>query len=190
LFTLTAITVDRFLAVHLHLRYQELVTTKRYGVTLTCIWINTVVFFVIRVFHTSLAYDIITIAVLCGTLSINIFLLLKISQVIHRHSVQIQVQQQSTQQSIDMPRYKKSINTMYYVIVAFVVCYVPYLGTLVVFTMKPKPEEWFSFYFPSSTLLLMSNSVINPIIYCWRIEDMRNAAKRLIRRLWRQNENQ
>ena len=39
IFTLTAITVDRFLAVHLHLRYQELVTTKRYGITLACIWI-------------------------------------------------------------------------------------------------------------------------------------------------------
>ncbi|XP_020917750.1 adenosine receptor A3-like [Exaiptasia diaphana] len=32
--TITAITVDRFLALHLHLRYQELVTTKRISVVI------------------------------------------------------------------------------------------------------------------------------------------------------------
>ena len=38
LFTTTAITIDRFLAVHLHLRYQELVTTKRTSMVAIMIW--------------------------------------------------------------------------------------------------------------------------------------------------------
>ena len=87
LFTLTAITVDRFLAVKLHLRYQELVTTKRYGITLACIWIISI-FAVIRdVFiKETAAFFIIVLTILCCTIFINIYLLFKISQVIHRHS--------------------------------------------------------------------------------------------------------
>ena len=49
--TLPAITVDRFLAVHLHLRYQELVTTKRYGITLACIWIISIFTVMRHVIH-------------------------------------------------------------------------------------------------------------------------------------------
>jgi hypothetical protein len=36
--TLSAITADRYLAVYLHLRYLELVTVRRYGIVLVCIW--------------------------------------------------------------------------------------------------------------------------------------------------------
>ena len=39
LLTVATITIDRFLAVHLHLRYQELVTTKRSFIAVTVIWI-------------------------------------------------------------------------------------------------------------------------------------------------------
>ena len=35
----TAVTVDRFLAIHLHLRYQELVTHKRVVAGVISIWV-------------------------------------------------------------------------------------------------------------------------------------------------------
>jgi hypothetical protein len=37
-FTVVAISVDRFLAIHLHLRYQELVTHERVVVVVISIW--------------------------------------------------------------------------------------------------------------------------------------------------------
>ena len=37
---ITAITVDRLLAVSLHLRYRELVTSKRVIATLVCLWVT------------------------------------------------------------------------------------------------------------------------------------------------------
>lgn len=46
---LTAITADRFLAVHLHLRYKEIVTTKRYGVVIAVIWLSSIIIGIIRV---------------------------------------------------------------------------------------------------------------------------------------------
>ena len=38
-FTVVAISVDRFLAIHLHLRYQELVTHKRVVTAVILIWV-------------------------------------------------------------------------------------------------------------------------------------------------------
>jgi len=40
-FGVTALTVDRFLAIHLHLRYQELLTHKRVVVAVILIWVIT-----------------------------------------------------------------------------------------------------------------------------------------------------
>ena len=41
-----AVSVDRFLAVHLHLRYQELVTHKRVVAVVISVWVlSAIVFF-------------------------------------------------------------------------------------------------------------------------------------------------
>jgi hypothetical protein len=189
-FTLTAITVDRFLAVHFHLRYQELVTTKRYGITLALIFVLGLFTAICKfVFHNMVFFAMI-LSLLVILLPLNAYLIFKISQVIHRHSVQIQAQQQSVQQSIDMPRYKKSVNTMYYVIGAFVVCYVPYFCGLIVLCVVQKLTPELNNLFIFTVFLVMFNGVLNPIIYCWRIGDIRSNAIRLLRRIWKRSENQ
>jgi len=42
-FGVTALTVDRFLAIHLHLRYQELVTHKRVVAAVVLTWVFSVI---------------------------------------------------------------------------------------------------------------------------------------------------
>ena len=186
--TLTAITADRFLAVHLHLRYQELVTTKRYGITLVLIWAFCALVSVCKILASNTATRVSSIILLVSILLGNAYFIFKISQVIRRHSVQIQAQQQSVQQSIDMPRYKKSVNTMYYVIGAFVVCYVPLVGSLILEVSARKVITLHMGYlFVIANTLVMFNGVLNPIIYCWRMKDMRNAARRLFQRMSTQN---
>ena len=184
LLTLTAITADRFLAVHLHLRYQELVTTRRYGILLGCIWVVSTLISICRMQLKHLSFvGILGVLTFVLIITLNLYFLIKIFQVIRRHSVQIQAQQQSIQQSIDMPRYKKSVNTMYYVIGAFLLCYVPYVGTMVVDSdaNKKMTQHYLVLSFFTETLV-MFNGVLNPIIYCWRIRDMRQAAFELFRK--------
>ena len=43
-FGVVAVSVDRFLAIHLHLRYQELVTHKRVVTVVISIWLLSVFF--------------------------------------------------------------------------------------------------------------------------------------------------
>ena len=78
---------------------------------------------------------------------------------------------------------------MYYVIGAFVVCYVPAAAALFMIALFAMTKD-IGILYSLAISLVMSNSIINPIIYCWRIEDMRNAAKRLLQGICTRNENQ
>ena len=177
--TFTAITVDRFVALHLHLRYPALVTSKRYGVTIAGIWLLSFLLCSI-VFQLENSLTVV-IPILYSILIVNAIFIFKISQVIRRHSVQIQAQQQSVQQSIDMPRYKKSVNTMYYVGGAFVLCYIPFLGILLIVAVRKLRSPTISHaLLPIFNTLAKAISVINPVIFCWRLKEMRSAVKTIV----------
>jgi hypothetical protein len=131
---------------------------------------------------------IVGIILFIGVLLANSFFILKVWQVIRRHSCQIQAQQQSIQQSeqsINMPRYKKSVNTMYFVIGAFVSSYIPLLLAFVSYAFIKKRTQETSFFFVIGETLAMFNGVLNPIIYCWRITELRNATRQILQKIWR-----
>jgi hypothetical protein len=180
--TLTFITTDRFLAVHLHLRYQELVTTKRYGITLALIWVGSISLCFGRMLSKNDVLIFLDVIIPVSLGIFNVIAFFKISQVIHRHSVQIQAQQQSVQQSIDIPRYKKSVNTMYYVIGAFVLCYVPFVGALIAYHVYQDYGRTKEAIIVSETILIF-NGVLNPVIYCIRVGEIRIAVRTLLQRL-------
>ena len=53
LFSVKALCVDRFLAIHLHLRCQELVTCKRLAVVVVSIWVISAFISLIRLSYSS-----------------------------------------------------------------------------------------------------------------------------------------
>jgi len=123
----------------------------------------------------------VNVIVIFFVVLLNIFLMLKISRFLRRHLAQIQAQQQSAQPTINMPRYKKSVNTMYYITGAFILCYCPLLftQTTLMVTRKTGIERFIAETL--SEILLMLNSLLNPVIYFWRIHEMRNAVVQLMR---------
>ena len=50
LFSVTALCADRFLAIYLHLRYQELVTYKRVAAVVVSIWVIRALISLVRLF--------------------------------------------------------------------------------------------------------------------------------------------
>jgi hypothetical protein len=72
----------------------------------------------------------------------------------------------------------------------FVVCYIPYVSGLIVLGVFQKWTLEINYIFTVTITLMMSNGVLNPIIYCWRVEDIRSNSIRLLRRMWKNTENQ
>ena len=120
-----AISVDRFLAVHLHLRYQELVTHKRVVAVVISIW-------VFSAFLTSIwlwaSYNIaalvdVIIESFCYIITATVYCRMYFT--VQRHAKQIQVQQIQVGHNSQMEsaaRQRKSAVNAVYVYLMFLLC--------------------------------------------------------------------
>ncbi|XP_020917754.1 G-protein coupled receptor 12-like [Exaiptasia diaphana] len=200
LLTITVITVDRFLALLLSLRYQEIVTKRRTSKVVIMIWtfsvsLPCILLAIFSFFKKIKDYDVVVVQInnflFLSLFLLNIALMLKISSIINRHSAQIQVQQQAMNaQPGAAGNIKRSVNMMYFILGTFFLCYFPCICFRIIayFSLSKIAFVWQVVSNVVFTILCM-NSSINPIIYFWRIPDMRNAALQLLRSIRRNNNN-
>ena len=183
LMTMTAISVDRLLAMLLGLRYKEIVTLRRTYIILAIFWIVSLVSGLF--FH--LNYRItfwlsVTGAPLCLVISIASYT--KIFRAISHHQAQIQdyAQQQPSQpNALNMARYRKAVYNAIWVQLALVVCYVPqFIVRIVIFLSAKRFSNLFLIY-GMGIFILFFNSTLNPFLYCWKISEVRRAVKQTIR---------
>ena len=176
LWTITAITVDRFLALHYHLQYPNLMTTSRAIYTIITIWCIITLFSFSILWSLSIYYFFATF---CITICLLVCLVcfIKIYRIVRRHQLQIQVQQQAVENSIDTHEQQirqstRSAKNIFIYFLAMILCYSPFSIVVIIsgFTgVDLKVILTFSF-----TVVLM-NSSINPFLYCWRMTELRSA---------------
>ena len=173
-----AVSVDRFLAIHLHLRYQELVTHKRVVAVMISILLFSM-FFPSMIFWTayhinSLAAFLLGVVSLVFTAIVNIKIYLTVQ--LHQNQIPaLQVQPEAqTNEMAHFPRFIKSAVSVFYVYVTFVVCYLPDLiSAAVIRTNGPNIAlKRFSLF---SWTLINLNSSLNLVIYCWKMRHIRRA---------------
>ena len=186
-----AVSVDRFLAIHLHLRYQELVTHKRVVAVVISIWLISA----FLSFSTlSVPFDIYSyIMVLLGVLGAFLITMayVRIYFAVRKHKNQIQVLQvQHVAQTEEMANFSSLIKSsvgIFYVYFVFLVCYLPYLISLVVAEING-PSIVSKQCFTFSLTLLFLNSSLNPVIYCWKMRHIRHAVINILRNMsWHRN---
>lgn len=190
-FSVTALTIDRFLALYLHLRYKELVTRKRIVSVVILIWILSAVLSLVyrlRLIETADGF-FIAMEVLC--LVVNAAIYCKIYEVVRRHKKHLktlQVQQETQRSDIaNVAKIVRSTISIFYVFVVFSICYIPCV-TIHVASAAIRPESsgqdtWIEQVHPYTGILLFLNSSLNPFIYCWKMRRIRYAIKSLILRL-------
>lgn len=100
----------------------------------------------------------------------------KVFRIIRRQQRQIQANQSSQclRQSIITLKYKKSVSTILYILLLFLLCYSAYAIYINVNAMSTKAAAKSSIlsWHVCATLVLMSSS-LNPLSYCWRINEIR-----------------
>ena len=182
LFTLTAISVDRLLALWLGLRYRRVATLRNAYISVIVMWVLSVVAGATIYSLDTVILDwsmFITIS-LCVVISSLCYT--KIFVVLRRRKVRLEDSAfQGPTEVIKVPlnlaRYRKAVYSALWVQVTLVVCYLPFgIATTI-------PEISLSVYLMTLTLLLL-NSSLNPFIYCWKIREVRQAVKDTIRQLF------
>lgn len=174
---LTIITADRYLAISLHLRYNELVTTKRYIIAMAALWLGSGFATFLRNLPHYFYYlgPLIDLVIFFAFSILNAFFIGKIIVAVRHHRNAIH----ALQSSLDLPKYKRSVNTMYYVIGVFILCYVGYVAALVLLVVLQEWTETVTIVMLFADTVMMFNGVVNPLLYCFRIKDIRDAAKAL-----------
>ena len=131
--TMTAISVDRLLALSLGLRYRYIVTFKRTSIVVVTFWVQSSV----AALCYALDYRIYIwygITVISLSYVISIVSYTKIFCALNHHHTQIQdhVQQQPSQpNAVNTAQYKKAVYNALWVQLALIVCYFPYYYGLV-----------------------------------------------------------
>ena len=189
LFSVVTISLDRFLAVHLHLRYQELVTHKRVIAAVISIWLLSAIISS-SVFWNPLRVNlrVIELVVVTVCLILVVIVYWRIYIVLKRHKNQIQgLQIQEVQQGVqngDLSNFlklRKSALGTFYVCILFFICYLPFY--ILSFIRLAYPLSLISFYEASlyTTTLFFLNSSLNPVIYCWKMRPIRRTLMDVMR---------
>ena len=176
----TAIAVDRLLAVSIHLRYQELVTSKRVFIALVSLWLTGGVGALLYILFPSNSNMIVVIIELVGIL-LTTLAYIRIYKVLRYHQNQIQCQLQL--QNAQILQEKKSAFNSLFVYVVFLACYLPRLcsATLLItnsLRISFLVGEHVTFF------LIFLNSSLNPVVYYWRYREIREIVNSAVKKLF------
>ena len=176
LWTMTAITVDRFLALHYHLQYPNLMTTSRAIYTIITIWCIITLFSFSTLWSLSIYYFFATF---CITICLLVCLVcfIKIYRIARRHQLQIHVQQQVVENSTDTHKQQirqstKSAKNIFIYFLTMILCYSPF-SIVVIISGFTSLDLQVIRTFPVTVAFM--NSSINPFLYCWRMTELRTA---------------
>ena len=166
-----AVSVDRFLAVHLHLRYQELVTHMRVVAVVVSIWVYSGFYSLMILWRPFSAWNLVRIITAAFGFIITLVVYIRIYQTVRRHknhihSMQIRDEAQS-EEIKNLTVLIKSTVGIFYVYLVFLICYLPYLICMAVIPLT----------------LMYLNSSLNPVIYCWKMRHVRHAIIDILRKM-------
>ena len=185
LLTLTAISVDRLLALLLVLRYKQVVTLRRVKFLMFIFWFASFALAVILVFYHDIAIRVMyIIMLLCIVTSTFCYIRIYVTIRHHRARIQEEAHQQPNggRPLTKMARYRKTVSIALWVQMTLLACYIPY-GIVSIFALTVLRTPTFDLAWDLTLTLLFLNSSLNPFLYYWKIRHLRQAVIGTLRSL-------
>ena len=186
LLTLTAISVDRLLALLLGMRYRQVVTLKRVQVVVISLWIMgscgammTLLDYIITLYYGSI------VILLCIIVSTCCYI--KIYQKLWQHQAQIQEHihqgQPNGHEPLNIARYRKTVSSALWIQFSILACYIPG-GIVITLVAIIGITPILFFLWVLSVSLIQFNSTLNPVLYCWKIREVRQVVIEITRQMF------
>ena len=182
--TATAISVDRLLALLLGLKYRHTVNLRR----VRCFVVSFLLVNIVNGFIYSLSSQdfakSVGFAVIVTSLLLSVFSYAKIYLKLRQHQAQVRHHVGHDQANgggmipMNIERFKKTVSTIAWVQLALVFCYFSIFIFLILSIVNI--GDWFkegSIFHASALTVVYFNSTLNPILFCWKIREVREAVK-------------
>lgn len=188
---ITALGADRFLAIHLHLRYQELVTHRCIVTAVIMIWVFSATVSLFDLWERMITTAQATFAAIVIVCFISTtFFYCKIYLTVRHLTNQIQtLQVQQTSQNVESTsqntaRQRKSAVATFYVYMVFLLCNLPHYSIYIANKVSGREpsvaEEILMIY---AQTLVHLNSSLNPLIYAWKMRPIRHVIMEILRNI-------
>ena len=180
--TATAISVDRLLALLLGLRYRHTVTLRRVRCLVVCLLLVVIVISFIYGLSSRNIANIAGFGLIITSLFVSLFSNAKIFLKLRQHQAHVRQQHVGHEQAngggipLDIEQYKKIVCTIAWVQLALLFSYLPIFIFLILSTVADLYKVGSIFHMSALTVVYF-NSTLNPILYCWKIREVREAVK-------------
>ena len=182
LFVLTLISIDRLLALSLGIRYRQTVTTKRVLFFVIFILAVNITNATLRFLGNRFVFYTFSLVSILLCVAISTFCYGKICRTLRAQSIKVRAtvsEGKSNESSpLHVERYKKTVSSALWVHFTLLACYLPYS---IVSGVKAITGETFAVAHGFTATLIFLNSSVNPVLYCWRIREVRQAVKETLR---------
>ena len=181
-FMITLMSIERWL----HMSRRSLITVRRTCVAIAMLLLLSIPLVVWRVLYKfKIVTDVATISFLLFCLTVTSVAYYNVFRIIRRH--QHQVMQMSTlsqnhtvQPAVHFAKYKKSVFTILHIVAIFYAGYLPFaIATLL--TIVYRDNEWNILFVNISVVLVFLSSSLNPLLYLWRMKDIRKKVAQLVK---------
>lgn len=176
--TMTAICLDRYYAVKLKQRYHQVATFKLVASTLAACWIFGIIWPSTWLLSETLAMITALIIIFCCVVVTSVFSIKTYlgirqqQQQIHPRQVTSVPTQQHDRNEATITGYRRSLNTMMLIFCLLFACYLPYFTVLGV-NMATTSNSYTALAYNISSGIIYFNSLLNPIVYCVKIRQIR-----------------
>ena len=184
-----AISADRFIAIQMPLRYEDLVTHRRVVIVVITIWLFSALISPCSVFlvttKTTFACFVTVVSIFFLTTTLFYY---KIYLTIRRHKEQIQSQMQQLMENnepANSTRTTKSANSTFCIYLLFWICYLPHLFVSIARRIHGNHSVTIKVLYAFSETLVLLNSSLNPVVYCWKMRQIRHTILSILRKMSR-----
>ena len=178
---LILVTFERLMAIKFTMYYPYVITKQNIKVAVIVFWVTALSILVLR--------QMVLSNILAALSLFSCVLFVVISYVIlyretRRHEKKIKTQQLPQEEVERFTKESKALKTTVFVVGAIVLCLLPstvfFLSVLLGLNTFWR-SGWFPALAPSMRTCGMLNSLLNPLIYCWRQQEMRKFVFRFSR---------
>ena len=179
-FLITLMSIERWL----HMSRRTLITARRAYFTVIILPLIPIPTVASYLYQLTRVVNILIITFLLSCYLTTSFACFKVYRIIRGHQQQVQANETSHsfgQPAIDLAKYKKSVASLLYILLLFSFCFLPFI-VYTSFLLSQRISSQIFLIGEVSLVLLFLSSALNPGLYIWRMNDIRNGVRQFFYR--------